>query len=92
MKMKDAEDIISGKADRSGFIVSFEVRERGMLRGDFFPDVHGGEPGFATVDIAWDNAEQFARRRTSTRDIVNVRVCRASDFTPVGNQTLNEYK
>jgi hypothetical protein len=91
MKMREAEDIISGKADRTGYIVSFEVRERSLLRSDHFPDVRAGEPGIQTPEAAWKLAEAFAAKRTANRDIVNIRLCYAADFTPVGPELLNKY-
>ena len=93
MKMSEAEDIISGKATRSGYCVAFEVRERGMLRSDDFPDVREGEPAIATVDEAWKLAEQFARAK-HRNEVVNVYVIDAHDFTPVAgyaDRMLNEY-
>lgn len=94
MKMQEAQDIISGKADRSGFVVTFEIRGGGMLTSDHFPDVREGEPGIPTETEAWALARDFAARRTTARDIVNVYVVFARDFTPVGGyreQMFNVY-
>ena len=84
MKMSEAEDIISGKAARSGYCVSFEVREGGMLRSDHFPDVREGEPGIATIQEAWTLASRFANAKHK-REVVNVYVINATDFTPVAD-------
>lgn len=89
MKLQEAQDIISGRADRSGYVVSFEIRGNGLLASDHFPDVHAGEPGIASRDEARKLAEAFAKRRSAKRDIVNVHLCHADDFTPVGDAILN---
>jgi len=82
MKVSEATAIIGGKERREGYCVTFEVRDRGMLVGDHFPDVRAGEPGIASEEEAWGLAAAFAHVKQK-RDVVNVYVIRASDFTPV---------
>jgi len=79
MKLSEAMDIIEG-GRRIGCCVMFEVRKRGMLVSDHFPDVLAGESGIQTEETAWSLAAQFAHAR---RDVVNVYVARADDFSPV---------
>jgi hypothetical protein len=93
MKMSEAEDIISGKNLRSGYVVCFEVRAHGVLKSDHFPDVRAGEVGIATEDLAWELAGKFARAQ-HTDPVVNVFVRRAADFSPVTDyqsRKLNRY-
>jgi len=82
MRMSEAREILAGKDTREGYCVTFEVRERGMLASDHFPDVHAGEPGIPTEEQAWAMAASFAHAKQK-REVVNVYVIRASDFTPV---------
>ena len=93
MKMSEAEDIISGKNLRSGYVVCFEVRSHGVLTSDHFPNVHAGEAGIATEDLAWELAGKFARAQ-HTAPVVNVFVRHASNFCPVTDyqsRKLNRY-
>lgn len=65
-----------------------------MLASDHFPDVREGERGIPTEEEAWALARDFAKRRTPSRDIVNVYVVSARDFTPVAHhqeKMLNVY-
>jgi hypothetical protein len=93
MKMSEAKEIIDGKHLRLGYCVHFEVRERGMLRSDYFPDVRAGELGLETEEEAWRMAADFARA-PQKHEVVNVFVVRARDFAPVdgyAERTLNRY-
>ena len=79
MKFEEAMSIID-KKEKTGFMVSFEVRERGILRSDYFPDKHDGEPLIQTEEEAWDLAKRFG---SSTDDNhVNIYVIDSS-FSPV---------
>jgi hypothetical protein len=82
MRMSDAKAVIEGKTRREGYAVSFEVWERGMLRSDHFPDLHGGESGIPTEEEAWALAASFAHAKQRD-EVVNVYVIRAADFSPV---------
>ena len=43
-----------------GFMVHFEERVSGGLRGDWFPDKQAGEQLIATEAEAWEEAARFA--------------------------------
>lgn len=79
MKMAEAQAIIDGK-NTGGFMVSFEWKEGGMLRSDYFPDKHGGETLISTEKEAWILAAEFARAMRGK--VVNLYVIK-SDFVPV---------
>jgi hypothetical protein len=83
MKLSEAQAIIDAKET---YIVSFEMREGAMLRSDFFPDVRAGEKGFGDTQTAWEWAMRFAK---ACPNAVNVHICRASNFTPVGPKRLS---
>ena len=78
MKFQEALDIINKK--EKGYMVSFEVRERGLLRSDHFPDKHADELLIPTEDEAWRLAERFAKATGS--DTVNIYVI-DNTFSPV---------
>ena len=78
MKFQEALDIINKK--EKGYMVSFEVLERGMLRSDHFPDKHAGELLIPTEEEAWILAEKFANSTGS--DVVNIYVI-DNTFSPV---------
>lgn len=80
MKFKEALDIINGIKKKEGYMVSFEVKERGILRSDYFPDKHAGEPLIPTEEEAWELAEQFAK--ATDGDVVNIYVIHHT-FYPV---------
>lgn len=77
MQLQEAKDFIKHE---SGFRVTFEVREGGILRSDHFPE--DDEPPFTTEDEAWEYAEKFAKAGRD-KGIVNVYVIYADDWTPV---------
>lgn len=81
MKYQEAMDIIN-KPEESGFMVSFEWVEDGVLIGDHFPDKHAGEELIKTEVLAWELANQFAKKTYDT--CVNIYVINA-DFAPVAN-------
>ncbi len=78
MKMKNAMKVINGTP--SGFMVSFEWKKGGLLRGDHFPDKHAGEELIKTEKEAWMLAAEFAKKTVG--DTVNLYVIK-SDFVPV---------
>jgi hypothetical protein len=78
MKFQEALDIINKK--EKSYMVSFEVRERGFLRSDYFPDKHADELLIPTEEEAWDLAERFAKATGS--DVVNIYVI-DNTFSPV---------
>lgn len=85
MKLSDAKELIR---TRSGYRVSFEMRENGLLKGNHTPDRN--EIPFATEEEAWC----FARKLSVVPDIVNIYVVWASDFSPVPNyyeKVLNKH-
>jgi len=84
MKFDEAKEFIHRK---SGFRISFEKREDGVLVSDYFPD--GEEPGIPTEEGAWCWASKFANAGKDD-GIVNVYVIHADDFVPV--DSYNERK
>lgn len=60
MKTIEAMSIISDTKRPSGYRVSFEHVDGGILRSDFFPD--RGEPLIETEEEAWCLARLFAAR------------------------------
>jgi len=79
------------KNNATGFMVSFELRERGMLASDHFPDAHNGEPLIQTEEEAWRLASEFSK--VSTR-YVNIYVIN-QDYRPVAGyreRILNRYQ
>jgi hypothetical protein len=79
MKFKEAVAIMD-ETQEAGFMVSFEWAEKGMLRGDHFPDKHAGEELIKTGVLAWELAHQFAKNTYGK--CVNIYVTKA-DFSPV---------
>jgi hypothetical protein len=79
MLMSEAREIIEGE-DESGYMVSFEKVEGGVLISDYFPDKHAGEPLIETETEAWLLANKFARK--THRKCVNIYVIN-QDFAPV---------
>jgi hypothetical protein len=91
MKMSEAIEIMnnSPKGKLDGYMVSFEKREGGVLRSDYFPDKHAGEELIKTEEEAWRLARLFA---SSTDDsIVNIYVV-GSDFIPVAGYSEKKLK
>ena len=87
MKMKEALKMIDGsKKIETGFMVSFEKRENGMLVSDHFPDKHADEPLLKTKEIAWKLAKDFAN--VSDR-YVNIYVVDSS-FSPIKEYNIKE--
>ena len=62
MKMGEAMKIIDKEFESEGFMVYFEKCGDGMLRSDYFPDKHAGEPLIETEKEAWLLAKKFANR------------------------------
>ena len=73
MKIQDAQDIIARGEPEIRFRVVFEWRERGVLRGDGFPELD--EPLIVDEGEAWRLAEAFAKALTGER-VCNVYVAR----------------
>jgi hypothetical protein len=89
MKMSEALACINA---REGYCVTFEIRKDSCLHSDHFPDVREREPGIESIEAAWDLAAKFAYARR--KDVVNVYVVHANDFTPVegwDTRTLNRH-
>ena len=87
MKFQEALDIINVK--ENGYMVSFEVRERGVLRSDHFPDKHANELLIPTEEEAWNLAERFAKATGS--EVVNIYVIDHA-FSPVKGYTNKKLK
>lgn len=87
MKMQEALQIIEAK--ESGFMISFEKREGGLLKGDYFPDKHDNEELIATEDEAWEMAEKFAKATDDT--YVNIYVIN-HHFSPVKGYDKKAFK
>ncbi len=91
MKYKEALKIIEQAKKPKGYMVSFEVKDRSILRSDHFPDKHAGEKLIPTEEEAWDLARQFANATNS--NFVNIYVV-DQDFGPVSGyseRTLKKY-
>lgn len=97
--MSEAKAIINGTnlpKDKGEYIVSFEVREGGVLRGDHFPDIREGEKSIKGLENAWTMARNFASAMYN-KNVVNVYVCYGSGpnrFVPVpgyDSRKLNRY-
>ena len=80
MKHDQALQIIDNGLN-PGFMISFEWKEGGILRSDYFPDKHAGEKLIETEREAWDQARKFAAKTTGK--CVNIYVINGNDFTPV---------
>lgn len=91
MKRKEAMEMINPENKEAGFMVSFEVRERSILRSDHFPDKHAGEELIETEEEAWELARKFAN---ATDDkYVNIYVTDHT-FSPVrgyDSKTIRRY-
>lgn len=81
MKMQEAMAVVEGESNSAGFLVHFEWLNRGVLSGDYFPNIHAGEPPIATEEEAWKLAEKFAVKKRGV--CVNLYVVRSDNFTPV---------
>ena len=95
MKLNNALKIIHDYEERqkqpTGYMVSFEVRERSILRSDHFPDKHAGEQLIETEEEAWELAMRF--HKAAGNDYVNIYVT-DQDFNPVKNyneKRMNRY-
>ena len=71
----------------TGYMVSFERREHGVLRSDYFPDKHAGEPLIKTEEEAWELAKRFDE--ATSDDYVNIYVINQS-FVPVNKYDLKK--
>lgn len=82
MKLDAAMKIMNPayKNENTGFMVSFEIREGGVLRSDYFPDKHSGEQLIETEEEAWELARKFASSTNKT--YVNIYVIDHT-FSPV---------
>jgi len=87
MKLSEALKIIE-KSER-GFMVSFEKRDRSILRSDKFPDTDSGEPLIKTEAEAWILAKRFAR--ATDENIVNIYVIDQT-FSPVPGYETKKLK
>ncbi len=79
MKLSDAKNIIDNAPRLAGYRVSFEIKDGGVLRSDYFPDKD--ETALKTEDEAWEWAARFAFAGKN-KNIVNVYVISANDFNP----------
>lgn len=89
MKLEEAKHIIDNKP--TGYRVSFERREGGLLISDFFPD--RDEKPFEVEEVAWEWAKDFAVA-SKKKEFVNIYVIRADNFSPVAgywDKMLNCY-
>lgn len=87
MKLKEALEIIN--KNEKGYMVSFEVRGGGVLRGDHFPDKHAGEPLIETEGEAWELAEKFAK--STGNEVFNIYVI-DHNFCPVKGYSNKKFK
>lgn len=89
MKNIEAMKIIDEHETRinepTGYMVSFERREHGVLRSNYFPDKHAGEPLIKTEEEAWELAERF----DNATSYVNIYVV-DQRFVPVDGYKLKE--
>ncbi|MEE8289754.1 MAG: hypothetical protein V3R25_10120 [Nitrosomonadaceae bacterium] len=83
MKLSEAMAIIEAKTE---YLVHFEHIDSGMLRGDYFPDVMGGEAAFKTEDGAIAVGEDFAR--ATKGKTCNFYIVRADNFRPTGSWNI----
>jgi len=92
MKMKDALELIKDiQKVETGYMISFEKKEGGMLVSDHFPDKHAGEELIETEYSAWELAKDFAE--VSKDKYINIYVVNSS-FEPIltyGRRTFNKY-
>ena len=87
MKFQEALDIINKR--EKGYMVSFEVREGGLLRSDHFPDKEADELLIPTEEEAWRLAERFAK--ATGDDIVNIYII-DNTFSPVADYDKKKLK
>jgi hypothetical protein len=85
VRIAEAERIIR-EDERHKYRVSFEVRERGMLRGDYFPEA--GESPFDNLGEAQKVADAFAATDPEKKRFVNIRVIYARTYTPVADDPM----
>lgn len=94
MKLSEARSIIDDGVRMlncpPGYMVHFEVREGGFLKGDYFPDYHSGEPLLETEEEAWKLANEFAMFSNPER-YVNIYVVKGN-FIPVDGYELKELR
>lgn len=86
MKLQEALNIIN--KPKIGFMVSFEVKERGVLRSDHFPDFHGGEELIQSETEAWELAKKFSEATDNTCNIYVI----DHTFSPVKNYSTKKLK
>ena len=84
MKFAEARELIRGA---TGYRVSFEVIEGGLLRSDHFPD--NDEDTIPLEEEAWQLAGLFAKAGEK-KGIVNVYVIHGDDYTPVADYKERE--
>lgn len=98
MKYKEAISVIKANNYKSckttnkketGFMVSFEKRERNVLCSGYFPDKHAGEALIKTEDEAWYLANKFAQATDDT--YVNIYVINHT-FSPVSGYNDKKLK
>ncbi len=100
MKYKEAISVIKSNnykrcntttKKETGFMVSFEKRERGVLCSGYFPDKHADEPLIKSETEAWYLANKFAQ--ATCDNYVNIYVIDHT-FSPVkgyANKKLKSY-
>lgn len=90
MKLREFQDLLNKKSQ--GFMVSWELKEGCVLKGDYTPDKHAGEKLLPTEEYAWALARLMHEKVDLTK-YFNIYVI-DSDFKPVqgyGAKTLNRY-
>lgn len=94
MKMSVAQEMINKPI--VGYMVHFEVRDGGVLRGDYFPEYRKDDPDseelIPDVESAWDMAQEFARGTVNTRpEIINIYVI-DHNYRPVANYNSKTFR
>lgn len=79
-------EVMKAIENNHGYLVHFEHYGDGLLRGDYFPDIHGGEEPFETEDEAIAMGIKYAKA-TKGRTC-NFYLVRGDNFTPVGHWNL----
>ncbi len=83
MKMSEAMEVIEGKWELAGYMVSFSHAGDGFLRSDHFPDKHAGEKLIPTEIEAWRLANSFAaatKGRCVNIYVVDSRFCPVNGY------------
>lgn len=92
---KITDDLTKGvkktRKSEGGFRVSFEFIGGGVLHGKHFPE--RPHLPFADEEDAWEVAQKL-QASTNSKEVVNIYVINAHDFTPVkgyGERKINKY-